>query len=818
MVSKKFTSEKKVFSLVIYVALTLITSQQGFAACNTVTGLNTTNITNVSAKFKWTTVSCDSFLVRYYDIAYPNTIYYKTVKPGTATNVTISTLYPNTTYNWLVRTYCNGGQSGAYQATPASFTTLNTAAYCVVPNITSTASITSNSAVLSWNPLVSADNFQIRYSVTGSTNYTWITVAGNQSSYTLTGLLSNTSYTWMVKGICTGTWTAYSSSNTFSTLSSTCGTPNSALFTNSSVTSSSGTMGWASVSGAISYNIRYAIRYSGNWTTVTSTTTSKNVTGLTASTWYEFQVQTVCSSGSSAYSSSGIFQTTSSTITLSRGPYLQISTTNSIYINWRTNTSTDSKVWYGTTLGTYPNAVTSSTSSTEHSIQLTGLSTNTKYYYKVGTTAQSLQGDSSNYFYTNPAVGSTGTVRIWAIGDFGVGSSQQNTVKDAYKNFRGSNYTNVWLTTGDNAYDDGTDAEFTSNVFNYYKEAFKKWVFWPTPGNHDLHSASASAQTGPYFDIFTLPKTAQAGGVASSTEAYYSYNYANIHFVSLQSYNSSFRSATGAMATWLTNDLNANTQRWTVVYFHHPPYTKGSHDSDADIEELEMRTNIIPILESHDVDLVLGGHSHAYERTYLIKGHTGLESTFTSAMKLNSGSGVYPNSYLKSSPNFDGTVYVVCGTSGQVGNTSSGWPHNAMYVSTNTKYGSLAIDVTGDRLDAKFILSDGTTWDQFTIQKSGARMAGMIDQNEGDEELAVFPNPATNQFTIAFNSQKSATKISVFDINGRQVYFTEVPKNDSPDPVLLRVSRSEMFVRQGIYFVRLVNDEKAITRKLLIED
>ena len=159
----------------------------------------------------------------------------------------------------------------------------------------------------------------------------------------------------------------------------------------------------------------------------------------------------------------------------------------------------------------------------------------------------------------------------------------------------GAAYTNVWLSTGDNAYSDGTDAEYSSNVFTYYQEAFKKWVFWPTTGNHDLHSADATAQTGPFFDIFTIPKTGQAGGVASNTEAYYSFNYANIHFISLESSDAAFRSVTGAMATWLTNDLNANTQRWTIVFFHHPPYTKGSHDSDVDPEPIDMRTNIVPI-------------------------------------------------------------------------------------------------------------------------------------------------------------------------------------------------------------------------------
>ena len=810
---------KKLLTLIgTSAVLFLFDNPDAQSACNAVAGLTTSNITNVSAKLKWTSVSCDSFLVRYFNVANPNTIFYKTVSSGSATSVTITSLYPNTNYSWMIRTYCSGGQSGPYQTTPGTFTTLNTAAYCLVPNLTTTSSATANSAVLNWNTLVSADSFQVKYNVTGTSNFIWVRVAGSQHSYNLGGLASNTGYTWIVCGFCSGgTTTSYSSSNTFTTLSSSCAPPNVNLFTNGSVTGSSATMGWAAVSGAVSYNVKYAIRYSGNWITVNSTTTSKNVTGLTGSTWYEFQVQTVCSNGTSAYSSSGIFQTTSSTLSLTRGPYLQLSTTSSIFIRWRTSIASNSKVVYGTTLGTYPYSASNSTSSTEHTIQLTGLSTNTKYFYKIGSSTVTLQGDSSNYFYTNPAVGSTGTVRIWAIGDYGVGTSQQSSVRDAYKNYRGSNYTNVWLSVGDNAYADGTDAEFTSYVFNYYQEAFKKWVLWPTTGNHDLHSASASSQTGPFFDIFTLPKTAQAGGVASNTEAYFSFNYANVHFVSLESYDASFRSSTGAMATWLTNDLNANTQRWTVVYFHHPPYTKGSHDSDVDAEQIGMRTNIIPILEAHKVDLVLGGHSHAYERSYLIKGHAGLENTFTSAMKVSSNTGIYPNSYVKSSPNFDGTVYVVCGSSSQVGSTSTGWPHNAMYVSSNTKYGSMAIDVTGDRLDAKFVLSDGSIWDQFTMQKSGVRIAGSMEGSLVND-LSVFPNPSSGQFTIAFPAPKSNTRISVYDINGRQVYFTEVAKSEALEPVEIRINRTDMFVRRGIYFVRLESDEQVITKKLLIED
>ncbi|MGK0137879.1 MAG: hypothetical protein ACI9DJ_001333 [Algoriphagus sp.] len=35
----------------------------------------------------------------------------------------------------------------------------------------------------------------------------------------------------------------------------------------------------------------------------------------------------------------------------------------------------------------------------------------------------------------------------------------------------------------------------------------------------------------------------------------------------------------GKQAAWLEKDLARNTQDWTVVYVHHPPFTKGSHDS-----------------------------------------------------------------------------------------------------------------------------------------------------------------------------------------------------------------------------------------------
>ncbi|WP_052733137.1 PA14 domain-containing protein [Hymenobacter terrenus] len=103
---------------------------------------------------------------------------------------------------------------------------------------------------------------------------------------------------------------AYESSFTSTPPPASCGLATS--LSTSGVSSTGATLAWAAVSGATSYNVRYRILNTTTWTTTTSTTASKVLTGLTASSNYEFQVQTVCSSTStSAFTSSATFPTNS---------------------------------------------------------------------------------------------------------------------------------------------------------------------------------------------------------------------------------------------------------------------------------------------------------------------------------------------------------------------------------------------------------------------------------------------------------------------------------------------------------------------------
>ncbi len=155
---------------------------------------------------------------------------------------------------------------------------------------------------------------------------------------------------------------------------------------------------------------------------------------------------------------------------LKRGPYLQVGTPNSVIIRWRTDIANDTKVNYGLAAASLTSVVSNASAVTEHEIQLTGLTPNTKYFYSFGSSSQTLQGDANNFFITAPVLGTEKKTRVWVNGDCGNNSTNQKNVRDQYLNYIGTNYTDVWLLLGDNAYDNGTDAEYQTKFFDIYKD------------------------------------------------------------------------------------------------------------------------------------------------------------------------------------------------------------------------------------------------------------------------------------------------------------------------------------------------------------
>jgi hypothetical protein len=410
--------------------------------------------------------------------------------------------------------------------------------------------------------------------------------------------------------------------------------------------------------------------------------------------------------------------------TITRGPYLQKAAPTQMTVCWRGSASKVGRVRYGTSLqnlNQFKDDAAAPASPYNHVITLTGLTAATTYYYSVGSATDTLVGGADYTFITPPVPGTVLPTRIWALGDAGTADGNQTAVRDAFYNWTGTRVPNLVLQLGDNAYDAGTDTEFQNAMFNIYPTMLRKTPFWSCLGNHETAQSTAYVDTYPYFSIYTLPTAGECGGIASGTEHYYSFDYGNIHCIALDSMTAS-RASNGAMAVWLQNDLASTTATWIICFFHHPPYTKGSHNSDTEGELIQMRQNLQPILEAGGVDLVLAGHSHCYERSYLLDGHYGLSTTLTAAMKKNAGSGrpSGTGAYIKplSGPrDHFGTVYAVAGSAGKISGGSLN--HPAHFISLNN-LGSLVLDVNGSRLDATFLRENSSTPDTFTIIKQGA--------------------------------------------------------------------------------------------------
>lgn len=438
-------------------------------------------------------------------------------------------------------------------------------------------------------------------------------------------------------------------------------------------------------------------------------------------------------------------------ITVLRGPYLQNGTPSRAVVRWRTDQPTATQLWLGPTAATMQPAYFDAVLRTNHTATVTGLAAETTYAYAIGDAAGTFAGVPPATLRTLPPAGAARPMRAWVLGDAGFGWLPQYVVRDAYAAFAGSQRADAILMLGDNAYLIGTDAEYQVGLFDVYGAFLRDTFTWSTLGNHDAYSCVTATESGPYYDIFSLPRAGEGGGLPSGTEAYYSFDRGHVHFVCLDSMDSD-RAATGAMMTWLQADLANTTARWIIAFFHHPPYSAGSHPSDDPLDSggrlFDMRQVALPILEAGGVDLVMSGHSHSYERSRLIDGHYGTSATLQPSMVRDrgdgrpNGDGYYGKPTAGKAPH-EGAVFVVAGSAGSVAGGQLN--HPAMYVSLNN-FGSFVFDIDGDRLDAKFVGLSGIE-DEFTLVKGDPRtlrrdQLTISVSNGGRQDLQLDAGPA----------------------------------------------------------------------------
>ncbi|MER7689471.1 metallophosphoesterase family protein [Streptomyces sp. NPDC097610] len=258
---------------------------------------------------------------------------------------------------------------------------------------------------------------------------------------------------------------------------------------------------------------------------------------------------------------------------------------------------------------------------------LDGLRPGTTYYYGVGhdgfDPASPAHNSTVGSFRTAPA--NPEKFVFTAFGDQGVSSAALANDKVLLRQKPAFH-----LHAGDICYADGTGRGKKSDGFDpgYWDlflkqtEPVAKSVPWMvTTGNHDMEAWYSPDGYGGQAARFSLP---DSGFDPRTAPGVYSFTYGNVGVVALDANDVSYeipanQGYTGGKQTkWLDRKLGelraSAAVDFIVVFFHHCAYSTSAHASDGGV-----RAAWLPLFAKHQVDLVINGHNHVYERTDAVK-------------------------------------------------------------------------------------------------------------------------------------------------------------------------------------------------------
>ena len=375
-------------------------------------------------------------------------------------------------------------------------------------------------------------------------------------------------------------------------------------------------------------------------------------------------------------------------VTTTRYPYIQNVSNDRVSILWATLESGLGVVEYSSdginfnSTAATPRPFTAGESGApldfvQYESTLTGLQPSTDYVYRVSVSGGSVAAGGETRFRTS----GPGPFNFVVLGDSGIAGDDQMAI--AQKIF--AEKPAFVIHTGDVVYLPGgavgTSIDlYQRNYFNYYCATMSSAPFFPTPGNHDFGPALT-----PYLSVHSVPGDSTP---PADRGRYYSYDWGNVHFVSLDAHGSLADAVNsgGLMLQWLADDLRSTKHFWRVVYFHYPPFSAGPNMNDP--HSALVRQYLLPILEKYGVQVVLGGHEHSYQRSRPMR-----NSNF-----------VAPEA---------GTTYIASGGGGaSLYAVYGGYP---MVAFGQSAHHYLRAEVRGTRLTFHAIRNDGVEFDTYTI-------------------------------------------------------------------------------------------------------
>lgn len=236
-----------------------------------------------------------------------------------------------------------------------------------------------------------------------------------------------------------------------------------------------------------------------------------------------------------------------------------------------------------------------------HSVTLTDLTADEVYEFQVS-------GDTMTFkFNTGPAVGAGNPNKFAIIGDLGQTENSSHTVAAIAKALDAMQVDTVIL-AGDISYADGYAPKWDSwgRMFEYVFANVKTAY---VGGNHEVASG------GENWVNYKFRYPNQYVGAGSDSFLWYSYEQGNAHMVMLCSYAAT--GPTSAQYKWLEADLakiDRTKTPWVIAVWHTPWYTSNAHHPMT--EGAMMKDDMEDLMLKYEINVVISGHVHAYERTH----------------------------------------------------------------------------------------------------------------------------------------------------------------------------------------------------------
>ncbi len=351
----------------------------------------------------------------------------------------------------------------------------------------------------------------------------------------------------------------------------------------------------------------------------------------------------------------------------------------------------------------------------------------------------------------------------------------------------------------------GGSVTFTKNVMNITAgvPTTYNWSFDVGTGTPTLSTAASPTITyntpGMYNATLTATNVGGVGTLTKNLVIYVTDGFAQVS----NTYVEDFENATEYYSHWFSKDLDNNSRTWWYTgnagyNSSHSVVMNGYYNYAYDVDEL---------------------YSPSYNLTYI----TSPSLTFrcAAATKATSAADLTEKLIVYSS--------IDCGATWQLKKSFSGSAfinasyHPEEFVPSSPSQWALQTVPIGTAATAntrfKFEYTSGNQSNNIYIDDINITgVLGIDNSSLAEANVSIYPNPANETATVSYNLvKKGNVKIELMDVLGKKIMEAN-KMNQMEGEYTFQISKQDLNLLNGIYFVKFSIDNTSVTKKLVISE